>query len=149
MSDTLQPATRHEKTKLVKIKKQSQLFYGMEVGLSYNCLLKEREKEIKKEAREKRKANTKFSYYVSVIQGRKTSAVVHSYNHALINIRSTFHRTNLAHVLHLNTHDFHILVKCLTTHLYAQTPTFTFLNDQKYKFHDRKYYMSFTLSGLK
>lgn len=97
----------------------------------------------------KRITNTKFSYYVSVVHGRKISEVLSSYNHALINIRSTFHRLNLAHVLHLNTHDFHILVKCLTTHLYAQTPTFTFLNDQKYKFHDRKYYMRFTLSGLK
>lgn len=57
MNDTLQPATQHGKTKSVKIKKQSQLFDGMEVELSYNCLLKEREKEIKKESREKRKAN--------------------------------------------------------------------------------------------
>lgn len=40
-----------EKTKSVKIKNQSQLFYGMEVELSYNCLLKEREKEIWKEGR--------------------------------------------------------------------------------------------------
>lgn len=147
-----------------KFKKHSQWLYGMEVELTILFFKRKGEgnqegrreggregrKEGKMERRKKReKTNTKFSVYVCVIQGRKMSVVLPSSNYALINIMSAFHRPSLAHILSLNTHDFSILVKCLTTHLYAQLWHSHFLNYQKYKFHDRKDVMKFTFRGHK